>query len=114
MWRWPAHCCVSKPSDREEPRIDWTMPVARRQGEQPMDVAVLTQIEADASERIAKATTLDELRALETELLGKKSRLVQLRQSLGGLDPDERKELGAALNAARENVGAILAERREA
>jgi phenylalanyl-tRNA synthetase alpha chain len=78
-----------------------------------MDVAVLAQIEADAGERIAKATTLDELRALESELTGKKSRLVELRKSLGGLDPDQRREFGAALNATTASVTAAVEARRE-
>jgi phenylalanyl-tRNA synthetase alpha chain len=79
-----------------------------------MDVAAVAQIEADARERIAKATSVDELGALATELLGKKSRLSELRQSLANLDPDQRREAGAALNAAREGVQAAIDERREA
>jgi phenylalanyl-tRNA synthetase alpha chain len=71
-------------------------------------------IEADARERIAKVTALDELRWLETELFGKRSQLVRLRQSLGSLDPEKRRESGQALNATRDRITAALAERRAA
>jgi phenylalanyl-tRNA synthetase alpha subunit len=55
---------------------------------------------ADARERIAKVTTLDELKAVQLELLGKKAPLAALRQSVGGLEPEARKVVGQALNAA--------------
>ncbi len=76
------------------------------------DLGDIEQIEADAAERVAKTTTLDELRTVEPELLGKRSPLVRLRQSLGSLGPDERRQLGQALNAARECVTAAVADRR--
>jgi len=71
-------------------------------------------IEAEARERVAKATTLDELTAVQGELLGKKSRLTAARQALGGLPPDDRKAAGQALNAARATITAVLDERRVA
>ncbi|HEY3144322.1 MAG TPA: phenylalanine--tRNA ligase subunit alpha [Acidimicrobiales bacterium] len=72
----------------------------------------IEQIQADAREQLAKATTLDELRTIETALLGKKSRLNELRQSLGALDADARRTLGQTLNAARETLVAAVGERR--
>ena len=74
----------------------------------------IEHIQADAREQLAKATTLDELRAIETTLLGKKSRLNELRQSLGSLDADARRTLGQTLNAARESLVAAVGERRAA
>jgi phenylalanyl-tRNA synthetase alpha chain len=70
--------------------------------------------EAEARERVAKVTTLDELRQLEVDLLGKRSRLNGLKQQLGGLAPDDRRLVGQALNAARKAVETVLAERRTA
>lgn len=72
------------------------------------------KIQDDAHERIAKVGSLDELRSLEGELLGKKSPLAALRQSVGKLGPDERRVVGQAVNAAREDLTAALAERRVA
>jgi phenylalanyl-tRNA synthetase alpha chain len=72
----------------------------------------ISGIEDAARARVAAAATLDELDALKTELLGRKSQLVALRQRLGSLDPDDRRIAGKALNAAVETVSALVAERR--
>jgi phenylalanyl-tRNA synthetase alpha chain len=82
--------------------------------ERPDTVGEIEEIEAEARERVAKATTLDELRAVEAELLGKRSPLSGLRQRLGGLAPDDRRVVGQALNAAREALTVAVAERRAA
>jgi phenylalanyl-tRNA synthetase alpha chain len=74
----------------------------------------IAAIEADAGPRIAAATTLDELRALDQELLGKTSALASFRAKLGSLDPDARREVGGAVNRAREALDAALAARRSA
>ena len=62
--------------------------------------------------RIAAAATLDELRALDQELLGKRSPLSAFKAKLGGLDADERREVGGALNRVRDALEAALAARR--
>jgi phenylalanyl-tRNA synthetase alpha chain len=72
----------------------------------------IARIEADAAPRIAAATTLDDVRALEAELLGKRSPLSALKAGLGGLDADARREAGAALNRARATLEVGLAARR--
>ncbi len=68
----------------------------------------------DAEGRIADATTLDSLRAVEAEVLGKKAPLTGLKRRLGGLDADQRREVGQALNAARRSLEAMVAERAHA
>ena len=72
------------------------------------------KIQEDALERIAKLGSLDELRTLESELLGKRSPLAGLRQAVGKLDPDERRVVGQAVNAARDTLTQALSERRAA
>jgi phenylalanyl-tRNA synthetase alpha chain len=72
----------------------------------------IAAIEADAAPRIAGAATLEELRALDQELLGKRSALTSCKAKLGGLDPDGRREVGAAVNRVRESLEQALAERR--
>jgi phenylalanyl-tRNA synthetase alpha chain len=74
----------------------------------------IDDIVADARERAAKVTTLDELKTVQLDLLGKKAPLALLRQSVGRLDPEARKVVGQALNAARETIVAALDERRTA
>ncbi len=72
----------------------------------------IARIEADAAPRIAGAATLDDLRALDAELLGKKGALSGLKAGLGGLDPDQRKAVGAAINQVRAALDGALSVRR--
>jgi phenylalanyl-tRNA synthetase alpha chain len=72
----------------------------------------ISAVEDAARPRVAAVATLAELDGLKAELLGKRSELMSLRQSLGGLDPDDRRIAGKALNTALEGVSALLAERR--
>jgi phenylalanyl-tRNA synthetase alpha chain len=70
------------------------------------------RVEAEATARIDAADTLEQLRALDTELLGKRSALSSLKASLGGLDPDQRRTVGQAVNRARGTIEAALSARR--
>lgn len=69
-------------------------------------------IQAQAQTAIAAVGTLDELRALETELFGKRSALSGLKSQMGSLSPDERRSVGQALNEARSTIEAQLNARR--
>ena len=72
----------------------------------------IAAIEVDAGPRIAAATSLDELRTLDQELLGKRSALSAFKAKLGGLDADGRREVGGALNRVRDALEAALSGRR--
>lgn len=72
----------------------------------------IAAIESAAAPRIVAAGTLDDLRALDGELLGKRSELNAFKAKLGGLDPEERKAVGAAVNRARDALEQALAARR--
>ncbi|MEZ5374713.1 MAG: hypothetical protein R2704_18750 [Microthrixaceae bacterium] len=65
--------------------------------EAPQDTA--TRITEAGRRAVATTATLADLTALETTLLGKKSELSLARRALGSMDPDRRKEAGAAFNA---------------
>ncbi|MEI8392777.1 MAG: phenylalanine--tRNA ligase subunit alpha [Actinomycetes bacterium] len=68
---------------------------------------------AAAEQSIANAATIDELRQLDTELLGKKGPLALLKNGLGKLATvDEKKAAGQALNEALSAVEVTLAQRR--
>jgi phenylalanyl-tRNA synthetase alpha chain len=69
-------------------------------------------IEAHALPRIDAATTLDDLRAIDQELLGKKGELATLKRALGGLDDAGRREVGGAINRVRDALEVALAARR--
>jgi len=68
---------------------------------------------ADAgAARLAAAQSLDELRAFESELLGKRSELSQLKAKIGTLDAAERRTAGQALNDARRRLEELVEARR--
>ncbi len=67
--------------------------------------AALAQIEA--------ADSLESIAALDTQLLGKKGSIAQLKTKLGGLATvDEKKAAGQAVNEAMQAVSSALAARR--
>jgi len=69
---------------------------------------------ATALDRIARASSMESLKAVEPDLFGKRSELGILRSRLGSLDPEERKDAGRALNDARSAVeDALRARQRE-
>ena len=68
----------------------------------------------DSLKRIEGAGSLDELRSLEAELLGKRSELARLHTTLGQLPPEERKARGQELNQARARLQAAVDARRAA
>ncbi len=76
-------------------------------------IAEITAARTAAEQSIAAASTLDELRVLDTDLLGKKSPLALLKTGLGKLSTvDEKKAAGQALNEAMLAVEEVLNARR--
>jgi phenylalanyl-tRNA synthetase alpha chain len=72
----------------------------------------IERIAIDGAARVADAGTLDELHAVEIELLGKRGALAAQRQQLGGLAPEARRSIGQALNEARSTLEEALEKRR--
>jgi phenylalanyl-tRNA synthetase alpha chain len=75
-------------------------------------IADIERLRDEGRSRLAAAASLDELRAIETEVLGKKAELNRLKRDLGGLDDDGRRAAGRALNEARAVLEAELEARR--
>jgi phenylalanyl-tRNA synthetase alpha chain len=76
-------------------------------------IAEITAARTAAEQSIAAASTLEELRVLDTDLLGKKSPLALLKTGLGKLSTvDEKKAAGQALNEATLAVEEVLNARR--
>jgi len=73
----------------------------------------ITRLTEDARRGAATASDLDELRVVETDLLGKKGRVPGIKRQLGQLEEEERKHVGRALSEAQRTVQSVLAERRE-
>lgn len=67
---------------------------------------------AAAERDIAAATDLSALDALRVALLGKKGTLTERLKSLGALPAEARKDAGARINTAKQQVTALLDARR--
>jgi phenylalanyl-tRNA synthetase alpha chain len=79
-----------------------------------VDAEQVAVVEKEAAARLESAATIDELRAAEGEVLGKRSALAQLSQGLRDLDADGRRELGQLVHEARTRLQALHDERRAA
>jgi len=75
------------------------------------DPAAVNDIEARANDRVARATTVEELRSAQADVLGKRGELTALNATVGTLDPAERKKAGALLNEARARLAAAFESR---
>jgi phenylalanyl-tRNA synthetase alpha chain len=64
----------------------------------------------DAVKEIAAAASLEALETIRVKVLGRRGSLTLAMRELGGLDPEERRRAGAALNAAKERITAALTE----
>ncbi len=73
----------------------------------------LEALAASAEQRLAAATDLDAVAALDAELLGKKSQLSAAKKKLGALEPEERKATGRAVNEIRQAMEAGVAAARQ-
>jgi len=80
--------------------------------ETPDIPSALTTLAAAGGGELRGAATLDELRAAETAVLGRRSPLARLNTRLGALEPDERRRAGAAINATRQELSSLAAARR--
>jgi phenylalanyl-tRNA synthetase alpha chain len=78
------------------------------------DHSALVDIESIGTATLAGAATIEDLRAAHADVLGKRSRLAAVNQTLGALSPDERKEVGALINATRSRLTAVATQRQEA
>jgi phenylalanyl-tRNA synthetase alpha chain len=74
----------------------------------------LDQIIAEAATAISSTATVADLEQAKARFLGKAGTLTALLKGLGKLSADERPQAGAAINAAKERVEALIASRRDA
>ena len=72
----------------------------------------INRIADAAAERARAAVSLDELRAIDAEVLGKRSEISSIKQRLGSLEPEERRQVGKAINEARAAIEEAVAARR--
>ena len=78
----------------------------------PMSSGNTEQLKSDAEELLANVGTLDELDQIESQLVGRRSELAELRRTLGDRPVEERRSLGAKINEAQRRVEELVAARR--
>src|SRR5258708_2554057 len=74
----------------------------------------LEKIITEARAAIDGATTIADLEQAKARFLGKSGTLTALLKGLGKLSADDRPKAGAAINAAKQRVEALIASRRDA
>jgi len=74
----------------------------------------LEQLQTESIAAIENAASLADIEELRVRLFGKKGAFTAQQKALGQIDPSERRERGALINAARGQVEAALKARREA
>ncbi len=78
-----------------------------------MEQQTLEGVKSDLMSRVDQAGSLDALEQVRVEALGKKGRVTQLMKSLGGLEPEERKERGQAFNRLKAELSEAIEARRQ-
>ena len=74
-------------------------------------MTAIRELEAEAEQRIAEATTTAELREIDLKYLGKGGSLSSLMRGIGALAADERPKFGAAVNEAKARLEGLVAQR---
>ena len=70
----------------------------------------LKTILEESKKQLERATSLKEAEETRIKVLGKKGALTEILRSMGGLSPEERKELGQAANQVRAEIEKALTE----
>lgn len=73
----------------------------------------ISALKDELTAQIAAANDLQKLEEARVAALGKKGRITDLMKSLGAMAPEERKDFGAAVNALKDEVAALI-EKQEA
>ena len=73
----------------------------------------LQQILDEARKRLEEATSLKEAEEVRIKVLGKKGDLTSILKSMGGLSPEERKQLGMEANTVKAQVEQMLKNTQE-
>ncbi len=72
----------------------------------------LDALTSDILSAVAAAGSPDALEAVRIDTLGKKGRVSLMMRELGGMDPEERKAAGQALNAVKDRIAAAIDDRQ--
>ena len=73
----------------------------------------LDELKVEATAAIEAAADAASLEKLRVEWLGKKGRVTDLLKGLGQLSAEERPKAGAAINAVKQSLSALISERKD-
>ncbi len=74
----------------------------------------IKQLKDELTGMISAANDLQKLDEARVTALGKKGRITDLMKSLGAMAPEERKDFGAAVNALKDEVAALIEKQESA
>jgi phenylalanyl-tRNA synthetase alpha chain len=75
-------------------------------------LGILDRERSRGIEAFSEAGSLEELEAAQVAVLGRKAPFSDVQRSLGSLEPDERRRIGAVVNEVRSTLQEALARRR--
>jgi len=78
-----------------------------------MDMSNLDALKTEIVATVKAANDIGALEDVRVSALGKKGRVTDLMKTLGGLGPEERKEMGQALNRLKDEISAEIDARAE-
>ncbi len=74
----------------------------------------ISEVQESALAAVANAVDVSSLKALQTEIFGKKSEIALLRAQLGKIaDPEERKSAGQSINGCVEKIESAIGDRMQ-
>ncbi len=73
---------------------------------------LISEIKSEAKAKLEESSSLDRLRRLEAQIVGKRGRLGELLGSVGKFPKEVRSSLGQVLNAAKPDIAGLFAQKR--
>ena len=74
----------------------------------------VNKLKTELIDIVGVANDLETLDAARVSILGKKGKITALMKTLGGMDPEERKTTGQALNHLKDEIAALIAGQEKA
>ena len=73
----------------------------------------LTELQAEALEKVAQSTDLKELNDVRVQYLGKKGPITEVLRGMGKLSAEERPKMGALVNEVREEIASKIEAKQQ-
>ena len=73
---------------------------------------IISEIKSDAKAKLEESSSLDRLRQIEAQIVGKKGRLGALLGSIAKFPTEVRGSIGQVLNAAKKDIAGLFEQKR--